>query len=215
MNKVDPFQTKTSRVYSEMKRDISSGKYKPGQHLVRRELVKRFGVSLSIVNEALGRLGADGLVEMKEMYGTRVIALTEEDLRNEFALREAIERHAARLLAEKASDETLKMLLEEARTVDRWTNEMGTDDDQGSLLHLEFHLKLARSTGFSSLEESLKRASIRTMLTTRWLNNQSIPHPPDFHEQLVRTIMKRDPVVADQKIHEHLHFGDQAFTKKN
>ena len=215
MNPVDPFQTKTSRVYSELKRDITSGKYKPGQHLVRRDLVKRFGVSLSIVNEALGRLGTDGLVEMKEMYGTRVIALSEDDLRNEFALREAIERHAVRLLAEKGTDEVLKMLLGEACTVDRWANEMGHDDNQGSVLHLEFHLKLARSTGFSSLEESLKRASIRSMLTTRWLNSQRTPHPADFHEQLVRTIMKRDPNLADEMMHKHLHFGDQPFTRSS
>src|SRR5438094_10092576 len=95
----DTFQTKSSLVYAEVKRDITSGAYKPGQHLVRRDLVKRFGVSLSIVNEALGRLGNDGLVETKEMYGTRVIALTDQMLRDEFSLREAIERHVVRLLA--------------------------------------------------------------------------------------------------------------------
>src|SRR4051812_31897027 len=100
MEHTDTFQTKSSRVYSELKRDISSGTFKPGEHLVRRDLVKRFGVSLSIVNEALGRLGSDGLVETKEMYGTRVIALSEKTLRDEFALREAIERHAVRLLVE-------------------------------------------------------------------------------------------------------------------
>src|SRR3954462_12125419 len=108
MEHSDTFQTKSSRVYAEMKRDITNGAYKPGQHLVRRDLVKRFGVSLSIVNEALGRLASDGLVESKEMYGTRVTSLDDKDLRDEFALREAIERHVVRLLAEKASDDTLK-----------------------------------------------------------------------------------------------------------
>lgn len=66
----DTFQTKTSRVYTELKRDITSGEIPPGTHLVRREVLKRFGVSLSIVNEALARLSSDGLVETKEMYGT-------------------------------------------------------------------------------------------------------------------------------------------------
>jgi GntR family carbon starvation induced transcriptional regulator len=210
----DTFQTKSSLVYAEVKRDITSGAYKPGQHLVRRDLVKRFGVSLSIVNEALGRLGNDGLVETKEMYGTRVIALTDQMLRDELSLREAIERHVARLLAEHGTDEIFKGLLDEARTVDRWMNEVGHDESQGSLLHLEFHLKLARSTGYTSLEETLKRTSIRALLTTRWLKNQRIPHPIDFHEQLVRTIMKRDPAAADQKMRDHLHFADDAAEKK-
>ena len=163
----DSFQTKTSRVYAELKRDIGSGAYRPGQHLVRRDMVKRFGVSLSIVNEALGRLSNDGLVEMKEMYGTRVIALSEKDLDNEFVLREAIERHVARLLASHGNKDVFNRLLDEARTVDRWANEIGHDDAHGSLLHLEFHLKLARSSGFSLLEETLKRTSMRALLTTR------------------------------------------------
>jgi len=208
----DAFQTKSSRVYKELKRDITSGAYTPGQHLVRRNLVKRFGVSLSIVNEALGRLGNDGLVETKEMYGTRVIALTEKNLRDEFALREAIERHVVRILAETGTDELFESVLEEARTVDRWMNEIGHDETQGSVLHLEFHLKLARSTGHSSLEDSLKRSSIRALLTTRWLKQQRAPHPADFHEQLVRAFMSRDPAVADKKMREHLHFGAERMT---
>jgi DNA-binding GntR family transcriptional regulator len=208
MEHSDTFQTKSSRVYAEMKRDITNGAFRPGAHLVRRDLVKRFGVSLSIVNEALGRLGNDGLVETKEMYGTRVIALNGQTLREEFVLREAIERHVVRLLAEEGADELFKTLLDDARTIDRWMNELGHDEGQGSLLHLEFHLKLARSTGVGALEDSLKRTSIRALLTTRWLKNQRLPHPRDFHEQLVRVIMKRDPNLADAKMREHLHFAE-------
>jgi DNA-binding GntR family transcriptional regulator len=204
---VDTFQTKSSRVYGELRQSITSGEYRPGQHLVRRDLVKRFGVSLSIVNEALARLVTDGLVETKEMYGTRVISLDEKSLQNEFVLREAIERHATRLLAEFASDDTLNLLLDEAKSIDRWMRELGHDESQGSLLHLDFHLKLARSTGYSMLEDTLKRSGIRSLLTTRWLNNLRIPHPADFHEQLVRVIMQRNPALADQKMHAHLHHG--------
>ena len=85
-------------------------------------LVKRFGVSLSIVNEALGRLSHDGLVETKEMYGTRVISLSTETLRDEFVLREAIERHVVRLLAEHAHADVLEELLAEAAKLDRCMN---------------------------------------------------------------------------------------------
>ncbi len=182
--------------------------YQAGEHLVRRDLVKKHGVSLSIVNEALARLSGDGLVETKEMYGSRVVSLTAQSLRDEFVLREAIERHVARLLAEKASDEVLKGLMEDARTVDRWMNELGHDGSQGSLLHLDFHLKLARSTGFPSLEEALKWTSMRALLTTRWLKNQQLPHPEDFHQQLVHSMLKRDPALADETMRAHLHYAD-------
>lgn len=208
MDKRTAPQTKSSRVYGELRRDITAGAFRPGEHLVRRDLVKRYGVSLSIVNEALGRLSGDGLVETTEMIGTRVVSLSEEGLRDEFALREAIERHVARVLTEKASDELLATLLEDARMLDRWMNELGHDDGHGSLLHLEFHLKLARSTGFASLEENLKRMSMRALLTTRWLKNLRLPHPADFHQQLIRTFAKREQVASDDMMRAHLHYAD-------
>jgi DNA-binding GntR family transcriptional regulator len=208
MLSTDRFQTKSSRVYSALRRDITEGTYKPGMHLVRRDMVKRFGVSLSIINEALGRLGNDGLVETKEMYGTRVIALSKATLRDEFVLREAIERHVVRLLAEFGDEETLAVLLEEAKTIDQWMNDAKHDEVQGTTMHLEFHLKLARATGYGALEETLHRTSMRALLTTRWITNQRIPHPADFHEQLISAVMQRDPSLADLKMREHLHFLD-------
>ncbi|MSU49383.1 MAG: GntR family transcriptional regulator [Opitutus sp.] len=207
---VDTFQTKSSQIYTALKSDITTGVYKPGLHLVRRDLVKRFGVSLSIVNEALGRLGNDGLVETKEMYGTRVIALSTEMLQEEFVLREAIERHVVRLLAENGADESFDELLEQARTLDRLITEKSRDDVEVTMLHLEFHLQLARATGYAALEETLKRSSMRALLTTRWIKNQRLPHPADFHEQLIRVIMGRNAALADQKMHEHLHFAGSA-----
>ncbi len=202
----DTFQTKSSQIYAAIKADITSGAYKPGTHLVRREMIKRFGVSLSIVNEALGRLGNDGLVETKEMYGTRVIALSTEMLRDEFVLREAIERHVVRLLAEHGSDEVFEQLLERARMLDGWIAAKGYDEEEGKMMHLEFHLGLVRATGYASLEETLKRSSTRVLLTTRWIKSQRVPHPVDFHEQLVRSFMTRDPMKADREMRSHLHY---------
>ena len=69
-------------------------------------------------------------------------------------------------------------------------------------------LELARATGLHLLEQTLKRAGVRSLLTSRWLKRQAIPHPPDFHEQLVRAIMSRDPRVADEKMRDHLHFNE-------
>jgi DNA-binding GntR family transcriptional regulator len=206
----DTFQTKSSQIYTAIKQDITTGTYKPGTHLVRRDLVKRFGVSLSIVNEALGRLGNEGLVETKEMYGTRVIALSTAMLREEFVLREAIERQVVRLLAAQAAPEILGELLELAQALDRWLVEKGDDEEHGKMLHLDFHLSLARATGYALLEETLKRSSTRVLLTMRWMKNQRIPHPVDFHERLVRAIMTRNPTVADQEMHAHLHFAADA-----
>ena len=148
------------------------------------------------------------------MYGTRVINLDEASLRNELTLREAVERHAVRLLAENASEEVLNVLMDEARTIDGWMNDIHHDESRGTLLHLEFHLKLARATGFTSLEDTLKRSSMRTLLTVKFLKNQALPHPPDFHPQRVRGILTRVAMSADKKMREQLHFNEERKGRK-
>ena len=196
-------ETKSTRVYQGLRREIVNGAYGPGRVLVRRHLVQKYGVSLSIINEALARLVHDGLVESPENESTRVVDWNEEVARDNFALREAVERHVVRLLAESATAETLASLRGDARSLDQWL----LTEEPNSILHLEFHVKLARSTGFRSLEETLKRTGVRALLTSRWLAYQALPHPPDFHEQLVIAIASRDPFLADAKIRDHLHFG--------
>jgi DNA-binding GntR family transcriptional regulator len=196
--------TKSARVYQSLRREITTGLLSPGQQLVRRNLVKKYGVSLSIVNEALGRLVNDGLVNCPENESARVIELDERAVGNDFMLREAVERQVVRVLALEASDDTLAQLLQDARALDNWILVEGPV----SSLHLEFHLKMARATGYRSLEDILHRTGVRALLTSRWLANQTRPHPVDFHEQLVKVLLLRDPIVADRKMWEHLHFGE-------
>ena len=201
----DPTLTKSTRVYRELRRDITNGVYKPGEQLVRRTMLKKYSVSLSIVNEALSRLAHDGLVEQGERESARVIEPCEERMYNDLMLREAVERQVVRLLAEKASAETLHGLLLDAQSLDRWIATEGAN----ITLHLEFHLKMARATGYSSLEETLRPLGMRSMLVARWIESQSLHHPPDFHEALIRVIQMRDPIAADEKMRAHLHYGEE------
>lgn len=196
--------TKSIRVSRELTRDIFSGLYKPGQPLVRRQLVQRYGVSLSIVNESLARLASEGLVEIPTRASARVVALEADESRGNFLLREAVECQVARLLAVEASEETLSHLLGDARALDQWIMDVGAE----SGMHLEFHLKLARATGHECLEQTLKRSGVRQLLTSKWLKNQEIPHPPDFHESLVRSFFERDASLAEDTMRKHLHYGE-------
>lgn len=210
MATTDSTLTKSTRVYRELRRDITSGVYQPGEQLVRRTMLKKYAVSLSIVNEALSRLMHDGLIEQGERESARVIEPCEQRMYNDLMLREAIERQVVRLLAEKATPETLQGLLLDAQSLDRWIATEGAN----ITLHLEFHLKMARATGYSSLEETLRPLGMRSMLVARWIKAQSLHHPADFHEELVRAVMTRDPIVADEKMRAHLHYAEESKAAK-
>jgi len=201
--------TKSTQVYRELRRDITTGQYAPGQNLVRRDMLKKYAVSLSIINEALSRLMHDGLIERGERETARVIQPDEQQLQSDFMLREAVERQVARLLAEKADDEILRALRRDAQALDRWIATEGPD----STLHLEFHLKMARATGYRSLETTLHRLGMRSLVVARWLRSQQFFHPADFHEQLVEAIQSRNASTADEAMRAHLHY-DENFPPK-
>jgi len=63
-----------------LRQDILTGAYAPGQRLIERELVGRFGVSSIPVREALQDLEAQGLVVKRPNAGCSVINLTRDEI---------------------------------------------------------------------------------------------------------------------------------------
>ena len=100
-------------------RDLTTGKlreaimaqrFKPGQHLIERDLCEQTGVSRSSVREALRHLEAEGLVERRGNRGLFVASITADEARQIYEVRAAIEPEMARLFAARATDDDLAML---------------------------------------------------------------------------------------------------------
>ena len=72
--------TRTGEVYEALRADILNSRIEPGSKLKIANLGTRFGVSLSVVREALTRLGAQGLVVANPQRGFSVIELSINDL---------------------------------------------------------------------------------------------------------------------------------------
>src|SRR5215471_4456604 len=82
---------------------ILSLHFKPGQHLVERELCEQTGVSRTSVREALRQLEAERLVERRASRGLFVASVTAEEARQIYEVRAALEPEMARLFAETAA----------------------------------------------------------------------------------------------------------------
>ena len=74
-----------------LQRDIIGGVLGPGQRLVERELIRRFGVSSIPVREALLELEARGLVVKRHNCGCSVIQLTSTEAARICQLRRVLE----------------------------------------------------------------------------------------------------------------------------
>src|SRR5580693_8356949 len=92
--------TRTEQVYDILRAELLNGGLHPGQKLMV-ELTDRFGVSQSVVREALTRLTEQGLLVATPQRGFRVRDLSIEDIAELTETRVQIESLALRLAIER------------------------------------------------------------------------------------------------------------------
>lgn len=99
-----PTSTYAEVVYQRLRDEIFAGKLGPGTRLAEVDLARRMGVSQGPVREALARLRTEGLVVGRAHRGSFVGEVSMEDLRDVYAVREILERHALRLALPRMGD---------------------------------------------------------------------------------------------------------------
>lgn len=111
----------TDRITATLRQEIIGGRYAPGAQLPSgRELCEQFGVSITVIREALSRLKADGLVASRQGKGVFVpnntkarpfrlelAGSTPLPIASIFELRMGIEVQAASLAAERRTTQDL------------------------------------------------------------------------------------------------------------
>ena len=96
--------------YESIKKAILSFQLIPGEALVESELGRQLGISKTPVRDAFSRLEKEGLVVKYPYKGTAVSELNQQDLREIFELRAALEGFAARQAATQRSAADLAAL---------------------------------------------------------------------------------------------------------
>lgn len=98
------------RVFNAIEDAILNGEYKEGESLNELKLSSELGVSRTPVREALMQLELEGLVNNIPNKGAVVVGVSEKDIEDVYAIRMSIEGLAAKLCAEKITDDELKAL---------------------------------------------------------------------------------------------------------
>ena len=99
-----PHGEMVGHIVENLRHDILARQFAPGARLIESELTLRFGVSRGPVREALRRLAAEGLIEHHPNRGALVRRLSQQDIRELFAIRIELEALAARLAAENRDE---------------------------------------------------------------------------------------------------------------
>jgi DNA-binding GntR family transcriptional regulator len=95
------------QVYAAIRERISSGSLPRGGRVHQEDLAEELGVSRTPVREALRRLAAEGLVEMRTNRGARVADVDQGGMRGAYDARLVVEPGAARLAAARRPAEPL------------------------------------------------------------------------------------------------------------
>jgi DNA-binding GntR family transcriptional regulator len=123
--------TKSTFAYTELRRRIVSGEIPPGTRLDLNELCEVLEVSRMPVREALSRLDAQGLVEIRPQAATIVSALSAADLRDTYDARIALETMLAGAGAKHVDAELIEEMQHE---IERQRACADNDDLEGFLV---------------------------------------------------------------------------------
>jgi DNA-binding GntR family transcriptional regulator len=196
----------TDHAYKTIKNHILNHKLAPGARLTSRSLAKLTGVSIIPVLHALQRLDSEGLVETVPGWGSRVITLDKETIRDKYYLREAIECQVARILAEHITAEQREELLEFTERLDAFGSVHPVDDRYWPNDY-EFHLLLAKMAGSKSLLREIQKINLFRFLqrAREWVLAKKQAFPADHHMSVVEAILSRDPELAESVMRNHVY----------
>jgi DNA-binding GntR family transcriptional regulator len=146
----------TDRIVEILREAIVTLELQPGAVLDKATLTTRFGVSRFPVAEALNRLKAEGLVDIRPQSGSTVSLIRLVDVRENMFLRRALEAETAALLAGRRD----AALAAELRRNLRYQNAAVEADDRAGfhLLDLSFHDLLIASSGFPRVRATVEKA---------------------------------------------------------
>jgi DNA-binding GntR family transcriptional regulator len=91
----------SDRAYETLRDDILNWRIAPGTALSETELALRLGISRTPLRAALARLALEGLVDTSRGRTGVVPDISAESIAQQFEVREALERQAARLAARR------------------------------------------------------------------------------------------------------------------
>lgn len=218
----------SDRVAETMRDAIISRNLHPGTQLpTERELGDQFGVSRTVIREAIRVLDAKGIVDVRSGSGLRVAAVDSSTVTQSLSwfirggklqyskvheIRDVIEVQMTGLAAERVSNDQLSDL---QRAHDRFTDLVASDVEAAAWADVEFHDHIARATGnelYSVILESIADAliEVRRELLAAGSGAETIAQ----HARILDRIAAGDSAGARSAMRDHLESVQQQTTER-
>ena len=205
----------THFIVESLTRAIVEHRLQPGTKLAEQKLADHFGVSRTLVRQALFQLAQNRLIRMEPARGAFVAAPTVEEARQVFAVRRMLESEMTRAFAREATPARLRALREHIAA------EKAALDDEDAAGRVEllgdFHVRMAELMGNEVLAQILRDLVSRSsLITLMYQRSGAARHSQQEHVEIVKALAARDAERAVRLMHEHLLHVEQslAFDRK-
>lgn len=198
-----------TQIAQQVVESILAQKLAPGERLGEQELADLFGVSRTLVREALMQLQARGFVEVRPRRGWYVVEPSVQDARDAFAARRIVE---AGILAE-AEGRPLQQVVQRLRShiAEEQRAIEGADAATRAFLLADFHVCLAEAMGHRALSDILRDLTARTTLAASlYQSRHEASQSCAEHAAIVEALQAGDTALARQRMLQHIGHVEDA-----
>lgn len=193
----------TLTIAQALTRAIVAHRLQPAERLKEQHLADQFGVSRTLVRQALHQLSQKHLIRIEPSRGAFVCAPSVREAREVFAVRALLESATVELLIDSLTPNKLKRLR------DHLDAERDVVDHSDITYRVEllgdFHILITELVDNEVLTQALKDLISRcSLITLLYQSDHAAVHSHDEHVELVNAIADKNKHRASLLMREHL-----------
>jgi DNA-binding GntR family transcriptional regulator len=203
--------TTTGFIVETLTRSIVEHRLQPGAKLVEQTLADQFGVSRTLIRQALFKLSQNRLIRMEPARGAFVAAPSVVEAKQVFAVRRMLEAGMTREFIQSATQAHIDALKEH---IAHENAAVARGDVPGRTVLLgDFHVRMAQLMGNDVLAHLLMDLLSRcALITLMYQSSSSAEHSHEEHGAIVKALEARDEALALQLMDAHLCNVEEALT---
>jgi DNA-binding GntR family transcriptional regulator len=203
--------TPTGFIVESLTRSIVEHNLQPGEKLVEQKLADQFGVSRTLIRQALFKLSQNRLVRMVPARGAFVSAPSVTEAQQVFAVRRILEAGMTRSFMRQATAKQIKAL--KAHIAEETAAIQQGDVATRTTLLGNFHVRMAELMGNEVLASLLNDLISRcALITLMYQSTAEAAHSHDEHTLIVAAIEAGDEAQAIALMDDHLQHVEEALT---
>ena len=201
----------TDLIVQSLTKAIVEHRLEPGSKLGEQKLADHFGVSRTLIRQALFRMSQNRLVRMEPSRGAFVASPSVEEAKQVFAVRRMLELEMAVQFTRSATPQKIKTLkahlAREAAAVNAHDAATRTE------LLGDFHVRIAELLGNFVLAELLRELISRcALITLMYQSTQDAECSTNEHNAIVAAMESKDEALVKQLMAHHLDDVERSLT---